>query len=106
MKPTAAAILIASTLIASTAKAGLDCAVPMTQWQPRDAILALAADNNWQVRRIKIDDGCYEIYATDADGRQFEVKVNPATLAVLDFEYGHEDHDDHDDNRRGEKHDD
>ena len=102
MKPTAAAFLFASSLVATTAQADVNCAVPMTQWQPRDAVMALAANNNWQVRRIKIDDGCYEIYATDADGRQFEVKVNPGTLAVLEFEYEDDDHDD----REDKKHDD
>jgi hypothetical protein len=100
MKPTAAAILFASSLAASNAQAGVDCAEPMTQWQPRDAVMALAAQNNWQVRRIKIDDGCYEIYATDADGRQFEVKVNPATLAVLEVENKDNDHDDHKDKKQ------
>lgn len=102
MKPITAVFLFASFLVASTVQADVDCAVPMTQWQPRDAVLVLAADNNWQVRRIKIDDGCYEIYATDADGRQFEVKVNPGTLAVLEFEYEDDDHDD----REDKKHDD
>ena len=102
MKPITAVFLFASFLVASTAQPDVDCAVPMTQWQPRDAVLVLAADNNWQVRRIKIDDGCYEIYATDADGRQFEVKVNPGTLAVLEFEYEDDDHDD----REDKKHDD
>lgn len=102
MKPITAVFLFASFLVASTAQADVDFAVPMTQWQPRDAVLVLAADNNWQVRRIKIDDGCYEIYATDADGRQFEVKVNPGTLAVLEFEYEDDDHDD----REDKKHDD
>lgn len=99
MKPTATAFLFASSLVATTAQADVDCAVPMTQWQPRDAVMALAVENNWQVRRIKIDDGCYEIYGIDTDGRQFEVKVNPGTLAVLEFEYENDDHDD-------EKHDD
>jgi hypothetical protein len=102
MKPITAVFLFASFLVASTAQADVDCAVPMTQWQPRDAVLVLAADNNWQVRRIKIDDGCYEIYATDADGRQFEVKVNPGTLAVLEFEYEDDDHEE----REDKKHDD
>lgn len=103
MKPTAALILSANALIASTAQAGVECAEPMTQWQPRGAIMALAAQNNWNVRRIKIDDGCYEIYGTDGDGRRFEVKVNPRTLAVLMTEYEaneHHDHDDHEDKKR------
>ena len=41
----------------------------------------------WAVRRIKIDDGCYEIDGRDADGRRIEVTVHPATLQVIKFEY-------------------
>ena len=54
--------------------------------------------NGWTVRRIKIDDGCYEIDGRDAEGRQIEVTVHPATLQVIEFEY--EDEDDGDRPRR------
>ncbi|MDZ4391937.1 PepSY domain-containing protein [Cypionkella sp.] len=67
-----------------------DCFVPMADWQPREAVAALAAKNGWSVRRIKIDDGCYEIDGRDAAGRRIEVTVQPATLQVLQIEY--EDH--------------
>lgn len=73
-----------------------DCFVPMADWQPRDAVARLAAQNNWTVRRIKIDDGCYEINGRDAEGRRVEVTVHPKTLKVLKFEI--EDHEDEDDN--------
>ncbi len=63
-----------------------DCAVPMADWQPRAAVQKMAQANGWHVRRIKIDDGCYEIYARDSMGRQIEIRVNPATLAVLGIE--------------------
>lgn len=76
------------------ALAGDDCFVPMTDWQPRDAVIRLAEENGWTVRRIKIDDGCYEIKGSDAEGRQIEVTVDPATLLVIEFEYEHYD-DDH-----------
>jgi len=64
-----------------------DCLVPMADWQPRDAISRLAAEKGWTVRRIKVDDGCYEIKGQDAEGRRIEVTIHPATLQVIEFEY-------------------
>lgn len=63
------------------------CFVPMTEWQPREAVQRLAQQNGWSVRRIKIDDGCYEIDGSNADGRRIEVTVHPATLQVIKIEY-------------------
>ena len=76
-----------------------DCYVSMADWQPRDAVVRFAADNGWDVRRIKIDDGCYEIDGRDAQGREIEVTVHPQTLAVIEFEYEDDDdyYDDDDD---------
>ena len=52
---------------------------------------ALAQEQGWTVRRIKIDDGCYEIDGRDAMGRRIEVTVHPATLEVIEVEYEDED---------------
>ena len=70
-----------------TAFADDDCFVPMANWQPRDAVAKLAEDKGWAVRRIKIDDGCYEIDGKDETGRRIEVKLHPATLEVIEIEY-------------------
>ena len=78
---------------AAAAVADEDCFVPMADWQPRDAVARLAAENGWTVRRIKIDDGCYEIDGRDADGRRIEVTVHPQTLQVIEIEYEDEDDD-------------
>ena len=64
-----------------------DCTVPMAQWQPREAVQRVAAEQGVTVRRIKIDDGCYQIDGRDASGREVEIKLNPHTLEVIDFEY-------------------
>ncbi|MCI2395714.1 PepSY domain-containing protein [Aliiroseovarius sp. N1F302] len=56
----------------------------------------MAEKQGWTVRRIKTDDGCYEIKGRDAQGRQIEVKLDPATLDVVEWEY-----DDDDDDYRG-----
>jgi hypothetical protein len=87
-------------LPAGTAFADDDCFVPMADWQPREAVAQLAGENGWTVRRIKIDDGCYEIKGTDTDGREIEVTVHPGTLAVIEVEY---DDDDDDRARRDDK---
>jgi hypothetical protein len=78
--------LVASVLLAGTARADDDCLVPMEDWQPRSAVADLAAARGWQVRRIRIDDGCYQILGRDAAGRSIEVTLDPATLAVVEIE--------------------
>ena len=45
-----------------------------------------AKQKGWNVRQIKVDDGCYEIEGSDGDGNQIEVRLHPATLDVLEFE--------------------
>ena len=37
----------------------------------------------WQVRRIKEDGGCYEVYAFDAQGQRGEFYFHPVTLAPV-----------------------
>ena len=68
-----------------------DCFVPMADWQPREAVARLAAEKGWKVRRIKIDDGCYEIIGRDAKGHRIEVTIQPATLEVMAIEYADDD---------------
>ena len=96
-------LVLAIALIASPALADEDCAVPMTDWQPREAVVKLAADQGWTLRRIRIDDGCYEVIGRDAAGRAIEAKLDPATLAVVEMEF---DDDDDDHKNRTENHED
>jgi hypothetical protein len=80
-------------VLPAAALADDDCFVPMADWQPRDSVARLADESGWTVRRIKIDDGCYEIDGADSEGRRIEVTVHPATLEVLELEYEGEDGD-------------
>ncbi len=93
MKTTLTILGFLAVLPAGVALADGDCFVPMADWQPRDAVARLAAQNGWTVRRIKIDDGCYEIDGRDADARRIEVTVHPATLEVIEVEYKDDDDD-------------
>ena len=77
-----------------------DCHVPMSLWQPREAVQKMAEGRGWQVSRIKIDDGCYEIRGVDETGRRFKARLDPATLSVVKMKRK----DRHDDDREGEDH--
>ena len=95
-----AAVLLTGSLLA---RADDDCLVPMTDWQPRSAVADLATARGWQVRRIRVDDGCYQILGQDAAGRSIEVTLDPATLAVIEIEQeGDHDDGDHHDGEGGE----
>lgn len=87
MDKTPTIVVVLAWLFAAPALADDDCFVPMADWQPREAVARMAAENGWTVRRIKIDDGCYEIDGRDAQGRRVEVTVHPATLQVIELEY-------------------
>ncbi|OGB84156.1 MAG: hypothetical protein A3G82_08130 [Burkholderiales bacterium RIFCSPLOWO2_12_FULL_67_210] len=63
--------------------AGDDCDAPLNRWQTRESVRQMAAAQGWQIQRLKIDDGCYEIRGTDAQGRSFKAKIDPETLTVL-----------------------
>jgi hypothetical protein len=92
MKAMIAAILLGVSATGTAMADDDTCNVPIAQWQPREAVEQLAKARGWTVRRIKIDDGCYEIKGRDENGRAIEVTVHPATLAVIELE-----HDDDDD---------
>lgn len=99
MKRVLAILAFVAALPAGAALADDGCFVPLAVWQPRDAVARLAEENGWIVRRIKVDDGCYEIKGTDRDGRRIEVTVHPGTLQVLEVEYKDEDDRPHRDGR-------
>jgi len=94
MQKTLTMLALVACLPAGAALADDDCFVPMADWQPREAVERFAEQNGWTMRRIKIDDGCYEIDGRDAEGRKIEVTLDPGTLAVIEFEYDDDDDDD------------
>jgi hypothetical protein len=90
-------LLVTLVLTALPARADDHCDAPLSRWQTREAVRQMADAKGWQIQRLKIDDGCYEIRGTDAQGRAFKAKVDPETLKVLKLKQ--------DDPRRARKHD-
>jgi hypothetical protein len=76
-------LVLSVGLTALPASAGDGCDAPLNRWQSRDAVRQMAVAQGWQIQRLKIDDGCYEVRGTDAQGRSFKAKIDPETLKVL-----------------------
>ncbi|MGH8308907.1 MAG: PepSY domain-containing protein [Steroidobacteraceae bacterium] len=49
-------------------------------WQPQSKLEELLTRKGWTVRRIKIDGGCYEVYALNEKGERVEAYFHPRTL--------------------------
>jgi hypothetical protein len=86
-KTVLAVAVLLSPLGAGLALADEDgCRTTMSEWQPREAVVATAEGFGWQVRRVKVDDGCYEVKGRDADGNDVEATLDPGTLALVRLE--------------------
>lgn len=83
VKPFVAGLLLLAVAGSGAAVADDDCDVPLGRWQPREAVQAMAQARGWQVDRLRIDDGCYQIRGTDETGQPFKAKIDPATLAIV-----------------------
>lgn len=76
----AAAFAFAPVHIASaTGLATCDSGSPDT-WQSQEKLSAMLKEKGWEVRNVKIDGGCYEVYALDEKHERVEAYFHPVTL--------------------------
>lgn len=87
MKKTLALIVLPMILAApamALAEDEANCGnVPSDQWMSSDAIKAKAVALGYQVRRVKTEGSCYELYALDKTGAKVELYMHPVTGAVV-----------------------
>jgi hypothetical protein len=53
---------------------------PMEKWQPQGKLIKMLTDAGWRVTRVKVDGGCYEVYALNDKGERVEAYFHPLTL--------------------------
>lgn len=78
-------------LILGLALAGLAQATGMmscdsgdqSTWQPQSALQERLLGEGWEVRRVKVDGGCYEVYGATPTGDRVEAYFHPVTLEKL-----------------------
>ena len=49
-------------------------------WRPQEELKEQLVRRGWEIRRIKIDGGCYEVYALNEKGERVEAYFHPQTL--------------------------
>jgi hypothetical protein len=73
---------LAATPAAATGR--MTCnAGPQSAWRTQDQLVQELTRRGWQVRRTKIDGGCYEVYGTTPQGDRVEAYFHPVTLQQL-----------------------
>lgn len=75
--------LALSTLAQAGPHDNIQCNVPKADWQPQMALKDKLTGEGWKVRRIKVENGCYEVYGFDAKGARAEVFFNPKTFEKI-----------------------
>ena len=80
------AALVAATIVAmpaqlasATGLATCDSGSP-DKWESQEKLSAMLKEKGWQVRNIKVDGGCYEVYALNEKGERVEAYFHPVTL--------------------------
>ena len=76
------ALASAALSASATGLATCDSGAP-SAWQPQATLEKQLTDQKWQVRRIKVDGGCYEVYALNDKGERVEAYFHPVTLAPV-----------------------
>lgn len=79
-------ILLSVATVASPAFAtgAIKCqAGPQSGWKTQDVLKAKLVKEGWQVRKSKVDGGCYEVYGTTPEGDRVEAYFHPVTLEKL-----------------------
>ncbi len=79
----AAAVMVA---VAAPAQATgvIKCdAGPQSAWKSSAVLTEKLTKEGWQVRKAKVDGGCYEVYGTTPKGERVEAYFHPVTLENL-----------------------
>ena len=80
-------IVLAALMITGSAWASDDdyrCdGVDQANAKTRDEVKTHFTTQGWDVRRVKTENGCFEVYALDDKGQRREVYVHPVTLEVI-----------------------
>ena len=81
----ASAVAAAASLAAPASATGMmTCnSGPESGWRSQERLVRHLTSQGWEVRRTKIDGGCYEVYGTMPNGDRVEAYFHPVTFRQL-----------------------
>ena len=57
--------------------------IPKEEWKPQAELERKLKNEGWTISRVKIENGCYEVYGKNATGRKMETFFHPKTFEVV-----------------------
>ena len=54
--------------------------IPKHEWKPQAELERQLTNQGWKIGRVKITNGCYEVYGRNATGRKVELFFHPKTF--------------------------
>lgn len=58
-------------------------AIPKEEWKPQAELERKLANQGWKISRVKITNGCYEVYGRDEKNGKVEVFFHPKTFELV-----------------------
>jgi len=57
--------------------------IPQAEWRPQAELERKLANQGWKISRVKITNGCYEVYGRDEKNQKVETFFHPKTFEVV-----------------------
>jgi len=57
--------------------------IPKEEWKPQAELERKLKNEGWTISRVKIENGCYEVYGKNATGKKMETFFHPKTFEVV-----------------------
>jgi hypothetical protein len=57
--------------------------IPKEQWKPQAELERKLVNQGWKISRVKITNGCYEVYGRDEKNAKVEVFFHPKTFEIV-----------------------
>lgn len=78
-------VAFAALMTGSALAAGATCSTaPAAQFKPQADLISQLKTEGLTVKKIKVENGCYEVYAVNAAGKKLNMAYNAETLEKLD----------------------
>jgi hypothetical protein len=82
--PAAIAVLLALAVAGAHAEHAEKCEpIPKSEWKPQADLERKLQNEGWKINRVKITNGCYEVYGRDAKNNKMETFFHPKTFEVV-----------------------
>jgi hypothetical protein len=84
LKAIALSVVLAAAPAYASSDEGEGCGnAPRDQWMSVDAAKAKGIELGYQIRQVKEEGSCYELYAIDKSGARAELQMNPVTGEIV-----------------------